>query len=205
MSEYSPTSVLVVTQPVAAGTPAEALADHVEVREVPGSTVIPGGVTSLADVQGQITAAELVPGEQLLTARFIAPEEVETSEFEIPEGFHQVTIQLSPHRVLGGHLTAGDTVGFFVSAPSETHPDGETHLVLHKVLVTRVTGAAVEATDEQEGSAPAETLMVTLAVAAPDAEKVVFAAEYHPIYLSLEPTDAPEDATAVVNRENVFS
>lgn len=197
-ADLSPTPVLVVTEPVPAGTPAEAMADYVTVKEVPETAVVPGGVTSLRDVAGQVTIAPLVAGEQLLVARFVAPELAEAPGFEIPAGFHQVTIQLEPRRVLGGHLAAGATVGFFASI------EGETDLVLHKVLVTRVAGAAVEATEEQAAQGPAESLMVTLAVTAADAAKVVSAAEYYPIWLTLEPADAPDDNPPAVTSENLF-
>lgn len=118
--------------------------------------------------------------------------------FEIPDGLHQISIQLEPRRVLGGHLAAGETVGVFTSV------EGETDLVLHKVLVTRVSGGAIEATDEEPAQGPAESLMVTLAVNAADAAKIVWAAEYYPIWLTLEPADAPDDNPPVVTAENVF-
>jgi pilus assembly protein CpaB len=206
MSQMSPVSVLVVTQPVPQGTPAEAIADSLAVEEVPAAVAVPGGVTSLADVAGQLTTTTLQPGEQLLAARFAPPEEVaETAgDVEIPAGFHQVTVQLEPRRVLGGHLAAGDTVGFFVSA----REPGQTHLVLHKALVTRVEGGvvAVEKEDGTEGTqGPSDSVMVTLAVTAPDAEVVVYAAEHQTIWLSVEPEDASEDGTRIVDREEVLS
>lgn len=197
-ADLSPTPVLVVTEPVPAGTPAEAMADYVTVKEVPETAVVPGGVTSLGDVAGQVTIAPLVAGEQLLVARFVAPELAETPDFEIPDGLHQVTIQLERRRVLGGYLTAGNTVGFFASV------EGETDLVLHKVLVTRVEGNAQEATDDEAAQAPMDSLMVTLAVSAADAAKIVWAAEYYPIWLTLEPADAPDDNPPAVTSENLF-
>lgn len=205
MSQMSPVGVLVVTDPVPQGTPAEALADYLAVTEVPAATVVPGGVASLGDLEGQITTTTLQPGEQLLATRFAPPEEVvETvGDVEVPEGFHQVTVQLEPRRVLGGHLAAGDTVGFFVSSREPS----QTHLVLHKALVTRVEGGVVvvENEDGTEGTqGPSDSLLVTLAVTAPDAEVVVFAAEHETIWLSIEPENASEKGTRTVDREELF-
>ncbi|WP_324650152.1 Flp pilus assembly protein CpaB [Georgenia sp. H159] len=202
MAEMSPVSVLVVTQPVPEGTPAEALTDHLAVEEVPATAVVPGGVTSLEQVENQLTTTALQPGEQLLASRFAPPEEEDADgEVAVPEGYHQVTVQLPVARVLGGHIAAGDTVGLFVSS------DGETHLRLHKVLVTRVQGgvAVVQNEDGSETTqAAADSLMVTVAVPTTDAEIVVNAAEFSGIWLSLEPKDAPEDGTRVVNREDLL-
>ncbi len=120
---------------------------------------------------------------------------------EVPAGFHQLTLQLPATRVVGGHVAAGDTVGLFVSS------EGQTHLRLHKILVTRVEGGytVVQNEDGSESTQPAaDTLMVTVAVPTEHAELVVNAAEFHGIWLSLEPEDAPEDGTRVVGRQDLF-
>ncbi|WP_258933496.1 RcpC/CpaB family pilus assembly protein [Nesterenkonia pannonica] len=158
--------------------------------DVPAATVVQGALTSLEDVSGEVTITALYPGEQLVPGRFARPEDLEPDdEVQAPEGYHQITVQLPTTRVIGGHLAAGDTVGFFVSA-GET----ETQLTLQKVLVTRVQGG-VSVVEDEEGNetteAAADSLMVTLAVEAPDAKLVAHAAEFHGIWLSLEPDDAP--------------
>src|SRR5690606_9085940 len=56
-----------------------------------------------------------------------------------------------------------------------------THLSLHKVPVVRVEGGAVAPppdSEEEQGQAAQDTINVTLAVPAPDAEKLVFAMEF---------------------------
>ena len=63
------------------------------------------------------------------------------------------------------------------------------------MLVTAVRGGPTVAEDEEGNEVeqgPADTLMVTMALSAPDAELVVFGAEYELMYLSLEPDDASE-------------
>lgn len=203
MDGMTPETVLVVTEPVPEGTPAQDLGDFVDTDEVPASAVIPDSVASLDDVSGQVTTTALYPGEQLVAERFARPEDLEDPDVvDAPEGYHQITVQLPTTRVIGGHLTAGDTVGFFVSA-GET----ETQLTLQKVLVTRVQGGASVVEDEEgtESTEPAgESLMVTLAVEATDAKLVANAAEFHGIWLSLEPEDGPEDDSGSVSVEDVL-
>ncbi len=83
-----------------------------------------------------------------------------------------------------------------------------THLLVHKVLVTRVQHEEVPEVDEDEERntdlAPSGRLLVTLAVPVEDIESVVFSAEFGRIWLSAEPDEAPESGTRVVNRENVY-
>jgi pilus assembly protein CpaB len=140
---------------------------------------------------------ELYPGEQVLHTRFAAADEV--PETQVPADHHEITIQLPAARVIGGYVSAGDTVGLFVSS------DDETRQLLHKVLVTHVEGGAVpgNSEDAESGESAAETLLVTLAVDAADAPLIVNAAEFHGVWLSLEPADAPEDSTTI-DREDLF-
>ncbi len=197
-----PETVLVVSDQVPEGTPASELGEYVTADDVPAATVVEGALTSLEDVSGEVTITTLYPGEQLVPGRFARPEDLEPDdEVQAPEGYHQITVQLPTTRVIGGHLAAGDTVGFYVSGESETQ------LTLQKVLVTRVQGG-VSVVEDEEGNetteAAADTLMVTLAVEAPDAKLVAHAAEFHGIWLSLEPDDAPEDETGPVSPEDVL-
>lgn len=198
MSDLSPEQVLVVTDTVPTGTAAAELPDYVSVEELPASTIAPDAVQSLDDVAGLVTVSELYPGEQVLSTRFVSPGQ--DAAPEVPAGHHEVTIQLPTTRVIGGYLAAGDTVGLFVSSEEETR------LLLHKVLVTNVQGGAVmEITDDGAATEQpaAESLMVTLAVDAADAPRVVNAAEFHGVWLSLEPADAPDSSTTI-DREDLF-
>ncbi len=52
--------------------------------------------------------------------------------------------------------------------------------------------------------APSGNLLVTLAVDAPSVERIVFAAEFGLIWLTVEPADAPEDGTKIVTRDNIY-
>lgn len=202
ISDLSPEEVLVVTQPIPQGTSAGSLDEYVALEELPGSVVAPDALRSLNSVAGQVTVTDLYPGEQVLAARFDPPGEgLET--VEIPEGYHQVTIALASTRVVGGHLAPGDTVGLFASSYDAGN---ETALILHKVLVTKVQGG-VQVTQHDDGTETtqpaADSLLVTMAVAADDAQRIIHLAEFHGIWLSLEPIDAPEGFNPI-DREDLF-
>ena len=198
--------VLVVDQPVAEGTPGEDLADLVRTERLPAKAVVPGGVTDLDTLAGQVATADLQPGEQLLAARFAAPEDLGVpGTVAAPAGTSEVSILLEPQRAVGGRLAAGDTVGVHVSLP------GQTHVVLNRVLVTQVQGAPAPVTDGQTtdtaatgGAAPSASLMVTLGLRPEQTEAVVFGMEHGTVWLSLEPEGVDLDGTEVLTPENIY-
>jgi pilus assembly protein CpaB len=211
--------VLVVSDDIEKGTKAADIDDLVDTKQVPAKVRADGAVADLADLDDEsVAAVDLVPGEQLVASRFVSRSEA--ARGDIPEGLQEVTVPLEPARALGGRITAGDTVGVFLSFdPFDIGNTGEktpnvTHLELHKVTVTRVQlddsgsssglGADDDSEDGEVTDAPAGTFLVTLAVDAPSAERIVFAAEHGFVWLSAEPQDADEGGTSIIDRGNVY-
>jgi pilus assembly protein CpaB len=209
-------AVLVVKSKIAKGTAVSKLGASVKRTEVPAKVKAEGAVTSLDALQGRVTATELLPGEQLVASRFVTPAQARAGTVNVPANLLRVSVALSAERMVGGAIAPGDTVGVFVSFAPDVAPY-ETHLALHKVLVAAV--AYGEAPDKSGGDtkkegdskagdtpavAPSGNLLVTLALDAPSAEKVVFAAEHGSIWLAAEPKDAPTGGTRIVVPDNVY-
>jgi pilus assembly protein CpaB len=210
MAGMETVKVLVVEKRVPEGTPAEKLPGLVTVKTLPVKAVASGTLSNLDPIRGRVATTDLQPGEQLLASRFIDPALlVDPNEVKIPKGMQQVSIALESQRVLGGELTPGATVGVFISLAKEDERPAQTNLVLNKVLISKVQRAATSA-QQQEGGAPNSaglqegTLMVTLAMTAPNAEKIVFGAEHGKIWLSLEPANAALGGTRVVTEKSVY-
>ncbi|WP_206446196.1 Flp pilus assembly protein CpaB [Agrococcus sp. KRD186] len=215
LAELEPSTVLIVAEGIEAGTPVEQIVRSVVSAEIPASAVVPGGVADLSEVAGMLTTVALVPGEQLLEARFALPELV-PGEVEVPANLHVLSVRLDRQRVIGGELQPGDTVGVFVSGqvtatdPSTAQGGGQeslTDLVLHKVLVTAVDGSATTTTSEtgeRVEEPAADSIMVTLALSASDAELLVFGQEFGSVWLSIEGPEVQEDSPGPVTAEEVF-
>ncbi|MFH1330655.1 MAG: RcpC/CpaB family pilus assembly protein [Actinomycetota bacterium] len=112
--------VLVVDQLIDAGTLAESLTDQVRAERVPTKVAAAGAVDDLTSLAGKVAAIDLLPGEQVVTSRFITPEAYEESlgggpKVDVPADMLQVTLSLSPERVVGGVLRPGDVVAVFAS------------------------------------------------------------------------------------------
>ena len=139
-----------------------------------------------------------------------------------------MTVSLEPERALGGQLRPGDTVAVLASfepfdisgdlgVDGQRMPDGSqspntTHVILHKIAVTGVQAdeqsedaLTVDSGNEEEAAkAPTTNLLVSLAVDAPSAERIVFAAEHGTLWLAAEPTTASESGTKIVTRGNEY-
>jgi pilus assembly protein CpaB len=178
-----------------------------------------GAVTDIKDLKGLVSGATLVPGEQLVRARFVDATAFRATgaSVEVPEGLSQITIKLDPERALGGVLTPGAKVGVTASFDSDSGAQAETHMILHDVLVTNVQAnddgsgsktfstSSGDKSDTKAGASPTGMVLVTLALDVPSAEHVVFAAERGSVWLSLEPDNVGTGGSKTINRNNALS
>jgi pilus assembly protein CpaB len=209
--------VLVVTKAIPRGTKASDLDDKVRLADIPASSKVRDAVVDLDALAGKVASTELLPGEQVLAGRFRTPEVL--GREGVPKGLLEVTVRLTPDRAVGGTVRAGDTVAVVSSfAPFDLTASGDlppnapkktpnsTHIILHKVLVTNVQMAEVpkkkstddsDAADKGPEASPKGELLVTLALDATSVQRVVFTAEYGTLWLSAEPSDAPDGQTRI--------
>lgn len=215
--------VYVVTAPVSSGTAAEDMDGFVRVEQVPVKVRAQGAVDSLPALAGQVTAVDLVPGEQLVSARFVQRSEFSEREvgIDVPEEMVEVTVELEPQRANGGLLQAGQMVavlasfepftlsrtvlpvdGEEVAVPSAAAEAAEgttpnsTDILLRKILVTAVQRPPDQqqaVIDERLTVAPAGSVFVTLAVSPLDATRLVFTAEWGDIWLAVDRETVPDN------------
>ena len=208
------TEVLVVTEPVPQGTPASELAGSVRLEPLPAKVAATGSVADLADLEEQVALVDLQPGEQVLASRFAEPDSMRApGTVAVEPGDQEISILLEPQRAVGGRLKAGDEISVYVSGelkPEDAEAVPSTHVVLHGVLVTQVQGAPARPkqgetqTVSSGEAAPSNSLLVTLALPARDAERVVFGMEHGTVWLSLEPEGADNSGTRIVHGGNIY-
>ena len=205
--------VFVVTNEVPLGTPAEQIGDFVTIKKIPALAAVPGGITKLSDLKGQVSDAALQPGEQLIASRWVEPAALEArGEVDLPEGMQSVTITLPVERAVGGTVKAGDTVGIVIAATAKVNGSSEevlmTKQTFHKVLVLAVQqGTTVLANpdpDTEASAEPVSALMVTLACTTPDVEELVWGQQFGTVWLTLEPENADEGGSRIVDGNVVF-
>lgn len=147
-------AVLVISTPVSAGTAAEDIGNDVRVEQIPVKVQAQGSLASVEDLQsleGLVASVDLVPGEQVIEARFITPQTlVELDDFVVPDGLLEVTLSLNPERALGGNLRPGDRVAVFASfAPFNLEA---TDLGGESDANAEANSADTEAPDDAEGA-----------------------------------------------------
>jgi pilus assembly protein CpaB len=197
--------VLIVDDTIEAGTPADQIGTLVRLEEIPRKIVAAGAVADLTSLEGLVASVDLVAGEQLTTARFVTPEVFAPTggrKIDVPPGLLEVTVSLDSSRTVGGLLSPGDTVAVVATLAGET--GAQTHLVLHKVLVTNVQGPAITAAPEvtsdivaSRPAAPEGVYLITLAADPVAVERLVFIVENGSMYLALERPDVSEAPTEI--------
>lgn len=221
--------VLVLDAAVPAGTSAAELQQFLRVEAVPVKVQASGALASLSEAEGLVTAVDLVEGEQLTASRLVEATEFNALQARVgrgggtvavPEGLLEITIPLDPIRTVGGTVRPGDLVGLIASftgyqaeaAPEGQGPDGNVSgFLMHKILVTNVQGTPVvetavdtAASTENRTPTPTGQMLVTLAVDAASAERIVFASSYGDIWLAVEPADADESGTEIRTTDRIF-
>ena len=170
--------VLVASSRIPAGTPSDHLNSLVEAKSVARKSVPEGAVGNLDTLEGLIASADIFPGEQLVTQRFVEPGNYVNRGLgvELPDDMLELTVQLSSERTIGGILTPGQRVailvtfnvnepgtklglnedGELISLPGddgEISPvSGMTDTLLHHVLVTAVQESGANYSTQQERS-----------------------------------------------------
>lgn len=175
--------VLVVTREIEPGTAASAIAGSLELAQIPAAFLAEGAVTDLNTLEGQIATATLVPGEQIIEARFATPEEFAAAggSVPVPAGLQEISIAIDSPRVVGGRIGAGDLVGVYVSVAADGSSPTQTRQVLSAVLVTAVSGE------------PGGILTVSFAVSETQAQTIIYASEFANIWLTKQ-NDATDAA-----------
>ena len=174
--------VLVVDAAIAQGTPVTEAAASISTKLIPQELRLQNALSSLDSVRGLVTSVDLLPGEQVVAARFVAEEELveEVRSVEVPAGLLELTVSLSSERSVGGTIQPGDLVAVissfdpftldavepeseedlnsFLQSDEQTEPitlntPNTSGISVHKALVTRVQLAQAQ---EQSESASAD-------------------------------------------------
>ncbi len=191
-------TVLVVADEIAAGVGTDLVRASVAEQQVPRRLVAADTVSDLSQLDGRVTNAVLLPGEQLLTGRFSDPAELAPAgTVAAPPGTVELSVALDAQRAAGGVLKAGDRVRIQLTDQQTTGSGLTGYRVFQQfpdVLVTRVAAPA-------NPGDPTATHLVTLALGPADASVVVLGATAQAVWLSLEepalrsPADSAATAT----------
>ncbi len=192
--------VLVVQTEIPSDTPVSRIADAVAIEKVPVAVRPKGALASLDEVKGLSTNTALKPGEQVLASRFGALTGKDTSS-ALPAGMQEVSVALSAPRVPTGSIKVGDRVGLMASYASQGGSGGTTGVVKNSLLVTRISTSVLSTVGGDEAGVP---ILVTFAVDPADAQKIVNAAEFGKVWLTLQNSQASTPSIQKIESKDVI-
>lgn len=189
--------VIVAKDDVPAGTHLdELLAEGAfETRSVPEDMVVEGAVTDLTQLEGEETAAAILAGEQISTARLQGSGELPGGALGIPAGHQAVTLAVNAPQGAGAALRSNDQVMVYATFDKGPNGDAVTMTLVPNVEVLKVTDTLTgdaEATGNDE-------LLVTMALKPREAQKVVFAQQEGTVYFGLQPPGEESQTAAPIS------
>jgi pilus assembly protein CpaB len=174
----------------------------VQSQEVPRKWRQPKALGSIDEIVGQFAQVKINTGEQVVATKLKGATEAGLA-FYVPKGMRAISIAADVYNAVGGHVRPGDYVdvlGTFDFGQGEKS-DLRTVTVMQRVWVLAVVdelpGSTARAVPEptREGEAPepepgpqeriSSRATVTLALAPPDAQKIVMAQELGRLTISL--------------------
>jgi pilus assembly protein CpaB len=186
--------VYVASNKIPAGTPATSVASMISTEKVPAKVRAEDAVTNLKALKNEVTSIELLPGEQLTRARFVAAGAA-TNAKGIPAGMYGATVALDPEQALGGQVRVGDHVAIVGVANDNTTGGTTSTMLVSNVLVTsvQIDGQNGDHPNKKEvTNAPTGKFFVTFALSQGDLERVVASAKDGGIWLAADPTGAAQ-------------
>lgn len=171
-------------------------------RPIPRADAAPGDITSLTQIQTGEASADILQGEQIQAAQFVAPQALHEGLLPIPAGMQAMSVQVAIVPAVDGFIQQGDTISVIAQVNSGGVQD---RFLLQDVQVLAVGGPVVPSASPAPAAAPVSTVVLTLALAPAQAEKLAFATQNGQLYLTLVPKGQQPGTTPGANLGNLFS
>jgi pilus assembly protein CpaB len=208
--------VWVAKTDIAQGVTVESLRKDklIEEKDMPKSQLSFGADTFAIDqMTNKITAQPIYQNDQLIEAKFQSTEEAVSSV--IPSGQVAISLIIPAERMAGIGQQQNELVGIVATFGANGTSGNVSHIGFHKIQIigkpvpwgAAAAAAAPAATPGQPApAAPPYTgqMQVSLAVSAPDAERLVFLNQFGTLNLFREPQNAKEDGTRLVTFDNFY-
>lgn len=206
--QYDAVTVLRAVKQINPGETVEAAqqAGKIEEGTVAAGQQLPGALTDLSPISGQIAATTIFPGEQIISTKF-AGSAADTSSLTIPKGKIAISINLTDTARVAGFVNPGNEVAIFLNGQGAV--GSFSRLLLPKVQVIAIgttTTIATTVTDES-GAQTTEQLprtLFTVAVTQEEAQKIMFASTNGELALGLLAKDSTVKTGPGVNAANLF-
>lgn len=196
--------VFVAKAPIPAGTSGDEVASRglVGREAVPVKVRVDGAIGSLREIRGKVAVVNVLPGEQLIGARFVTPGRA-SGVLPIPQGRQAMSVEVGVPPGVAGFMQPGNRVS--VIAKVAVGGESRAQFLLQDVPVLAVGRRVVAAAQgEDDQVAQTDRALITLAVRPADAEKLAFALFEGEIYFTLLPPGQKPARTPGRTSGNVY-
>jgi pilus assembly protein CpaB len=206
--EYDAVKVLRAVKQINPGETVEAAqqAGKIEEGTVAAGQQLPGALTDLAPISGQIATTTIYPGEQIISTKF-STSAATTSALTIPKDKIAISITLTDTARVAGFVNPGNDVAIFLngSGPSGAY----SRLLLPKVQVIAIgtTTMTTTTTTDETGAQTTEQLPRTLFTVAVDqrqAQQIMLAQSSGELALALMGEEAKVKPDPGITTNNLF-
>lgn len=208
--EFDAVTVLKAVKQIEPGETVESAqaAGKIEKDEVGKGEVLPGALTDLASIQGQIARTAILPGEQIVQGKFSSTGEDSTT-LTIPKDKLAMSVNLTDTGRVSGFVNPGNKVAIFVTFDPKSKDVSFTQLLLPRISVIAVgtTTLVQTTTTDESGAQTVEQLprtLFTLAVTQEEAQKITFAAANGDVSFGLVTQDSKVEAAPRTTMKNLF-
>ncbi len=213
--------VFMVKQDIAKGLPGERALDegYIGKDRIPAKFVPAKVVVDVQTLRGKVALAPMAAGLPVVDGSFVEPRAARESFAQrLDKGMQAVTISVSEVQGVARLIVPGDRVNLLLTMEDAPTSPGapavkNTQFVLQGIEVLAVGNAtelqpgeqAAPATVQVGQAQTAESSLLTFAVPALDAERVVHASAVGSVHLTLVPPDFKPAPVPPVKRENLYS
>ena len=207
---FDTVQVLSATAPIEAGETIESASasGKLEMRAVPQDQLLPGNLTSIDQLAGQVALTRIFAGEQIIAGKFGGLADA-TSSLQIPKGKLAISVNLTDPARVAGFVNPGSQIGIFMNGTDLASGESFTRLLLERVTVLGVgsTTLVSTTTTDPAGQQTTEQLprtLITIAVSQAEAQRVLYGSGNGELAFALLTESSSVSSDAGVTALNLF-
>jgi pilus assembly protein CpaB len=204
---YDAVQVLRVVKQINSGETIDAAqaAGKIVTGSVSQKDLLPNALSSTDPVAGKVATTAIYPGEQLVSSKFGATGS--TSGLSIPPGKVAMSVNLTDPARVAGFVNPGDKVAIFMTGAGASGSFSRLLLPNVQVIGVGATTTVATKTTDDAGQATTDQLpktLLTVAVAQPEAERLLYATANGELAFALLNNDSKVAPSGGVTATNLF-
>lgn len=201
--------VFVAKEPIPAGKAADAAISEglISKTTVAQGSLVVGAIGQLSEIQGKVADSTIFANEQIVAGQFVEPAQIRRAGLDIPGNQEAISFEVGVVPGVANFINPGDRVSILAQMQTPQGGENETRVqyLLQNVNVLQIGTRAFTEEGQDTVARAAESVVLTVALRARDAEKLTFAILNGQLYLTLLPEGATAQNTPGRTAQNAFN